>query len=87
MLCEVFCLTQSRKEKEELHLGLRLNVSEDSWIGISLADFDETVSIAKNVCLKISELHFYRGTGTNATSAFTDVIDNVLGTAQKLPIW
>lgn len=79
--------SQSRREKKELRLGLRLNVSEDSWIGISLADFDEAISTAKDVCLKISELHFERGTGTNATSAFTDVINNVLETVQKLPDW
>ena len=66
---------------------MRLNVSEDSRIGIILVDFDEAVSIAKNVCLKISGLHFHRGTGTNATSALTDMTDNVLETAQKLLYW
>jgi diaminopimelate decarboxylase len=90
LLCEVFLShaeSQRRGEEEELRLGLRLNVSEDSRIGVSLADFDEAVSIAKDAGLKISGLHFYRGTGTNATSAFTNVIDQVLEIAQKLPDW
>ncbi|MBK1989673.1 decarboxylase [Sphaerospermopsis aphanizomenoides BCCUSP55] len=83
LLCDVLL----SHAKEDLNIGLRLNVSEDSRIGVSLADFDEAISIAKDAGLKISGLHFYRGTGTNATSAFTDVIDWVLETAQKLPDW
>lgn len=83
LLCEVF-LNDPRKN---LNIGLRLNVSEDSRIGVGLADFNEAVAIAKNAGLKVSGLHFYRGTGTNATTAFTDVIDQVLEIAQNLPDW
>ena len=90
LLSEVF-LSHAKKprrgEEEELHLGLRLNVSEDSRIGVTSADFDEAVSITQSVGLKVSGLHFYRGTGTNATSAFTDVIDQVLEIGQKLRDW
>ena len=32
-------------------------------------------------------MHFYRGTGTNATTAFTDVIAPVLAIGQTLPDW
>jgi len=78
---------QRRKEEEELNIGLRLNISEDSRIGVSSPDFNEAVSISHAVGLKISGLHFYRGTGTNATTAFTDVIDSILATAKKLPDW
>ncbi|WP_353929497.1 decarboxylase [Okeanomitos corallinicola TIOX110] len=90
LLCDIFLFrakTQRSKDKEELNVGLRLNVSEDSRIGVSLIDFAEAVEIAKNAGLKISGLHFYRGTGTNATSAFTDVIDWVLEIGKNLPDW
>ena len=90
LLSEVFlshAKVQRSKKEEGLHLGLRLNVSEDSRIGVTSADFDEAVSITQSVGLKVSGLHFYRGTGTNATSAFTDVIDQVLEIGQKLPDW
>ncbi|MEA5549874.1 decarboxylase [Anabaena cylindrica UHCC 0172] len=89
LLCEVFlshAKAQRRKEKK-LNIGLRLNVSEDSRIGVTTTDFSEAISITSTVGLKITGLHFYRGTGTNATTAFTDVIDNVLETAKKLPDW
>jgi diaminopimelate decarboxylase len=87
LLCEVFhAESQSRREKS-FNIGLRLNVSEESRIGVSWEDFEEAVSIAKSVGLKISGLHFYRGTGTNATSAFTDAIDWVLEIGKSLPDW
>ncbi|MDB9449809.1 diaminopimelate decarboxylase family protein [Dolichospermum circinale] len=89
LCCEVFLFRAKtqRSKDAKLNIGLRLNVSEDSRIGVSSADFDEAVSIASAAGLKISGLHFYRGTGTNATTAFTDVIDAVLVIAQKLPDW
>ena len=37
--------------------------------------------------LKLGGLHFYRGTGTNATKAFTSVMDTVIATARQLPDW
>ena len=89
LCCEVFLFRAKtqRSKDAKLNIGLRLNVSEDSRIGVTSADFDEAVSIASAAGLKISGLHFYRGTGTNATTAFTDVIDAVLAIAQKLPDW
>ena len=77
---------QSRRDKD-LKVGLRLNVSEESRIGVCSGDFEEAIAIAKSAGLKISGLHFYRGTGTNATSAFTDAIDWVLEIGKKLPNW
>ena len=90
LLSEVFlshAKAQRHKNEEDLRLGFRLNVSEDSRIGVTSADFDEAISITQSVGLKVSGLHFYRGTGTNATTAFTDVIDQVLEIGQKLPDW
>jgi diaminopimelate decarboxylase len=89
LCCEVFLFRAKtqRSKDAKLDIGLRLNVSEDSRIGVSSADFDEAVSIASAAGLKISGLHFYRGTGTNATTAFIDVIDQVLEIGQKLPDW
>ena len=89
LCCEVFLFRAKtqRSKDAKLNIGLRLNVSEDSRIGVSSADFDEAVSIASAAGLKVTGLHFYRGTGTNATTAFTDVIDAILAIAQKLPDW
>jgi diaminopimelate decarboxylase len=71
-------------------LGLRLNHPEltgDSRIGVRPAEFSNAVAIARQAGLKITGLHFYRGTGTNATSAFTRVIDTLLEIGQFLPDW
>ncbi|WP_254444782.1 decarboxylase [Anabaena sp. UHCC 0187] len=89
LCCEVFLFRAKtqRSKGAKLNIGLRLNVSEDSRIGVSSVDFDEAVSIASAAGLKVRGLHFYRGTGTNATTAFTDVIDSVLEIAKKLPDW
>ncbi|MTJ15825.1 MULTISPECIES: decarboxylase [unclassified Dolichospermum] len=89
LCCEVFLFRAKtqRSKDAKLNIGLRLNVSEDSRIGVSSADFDEAVSIASAAGLKVTGLHFYRGTGTNATTAFIDVIDAILATAKKLPDW
>jgi diaminopimelate decarboxylase len=89
LCCEVFLFRArtQRSKDAKLNIGLRLNVSEDSRIGVSSADFDEAVSITSAAGLQVTGLHFHRGTGTNATTAFTDVINAVLATAQKLPDW
>jgi diaminopimelate decarboxylase len=89
LCCEVFLFRAKtqRSKDAKLNIGLRLNVSEDSRIGVTSADFDEAVSITSAAGLKVTGLHFYRGTGTNATTAFIDVIDAVVATAKKLPDW
>lgn len=71
-------------------IGLRLNLPDltgDSRIGVRPAEFPQAVAIAQQTGLQITGLHFYRGTGTNATRAFTQVIDQVLTVAQPLPDW
>ncbi|MEH2065675.1 MAG: decarboxylase [Nostoc sp.] len=73
-----------------IRLGLRLNLPEitgDSRIGIRPEEFADAIALTGEVGLKLSGLHFYRGTGTNATTAFTEVIDTVIATAQQLPDW
>ncbi|MEO1429093.1 MAG: decarboxylase [Cyanobacteria bacterium J06633_8] len=80
----------SKEYVKEIKLGLRLNLPEitgDSRIGVSPDEFEKAVEVAKKVNLKISGLHFYRGTGTNATKAFTQVINQVITTAKLLPDW
>jgi len=91
LCCEVFlhAETQRRREKD-MRLGLRLNLPEitgDSRIGVGFEEFDEAIALTGEVGLKLSGLHFYRGTGTNATAAFTQVIDKIIATAQLLPDW
>jgi diaminopimelate decarboxylase len=69
-------------------LGLRLNLPEltgASRIGVHPDEFPTAILIAKSAGLKIEGLHFYRGTGTNATKAFTQVIDRLLSIAELLP--
>jgi len=75
---------------DSLHLGLRLNYPDltgDSRIGVRPAEFPDAVEIARSVGLSLEGVHFYRGTGTNATSAFTEAIATVLDIAQQLPDW
>ncbi|EKQ68466.1 diaminopimelate decarboxylase [Leptolyngbyaceae cyanobacterium JSC-12] len=71
-------------------IGLRLNhplLTGDSRIGVRPQEFARAIAIAHQAGFQISGLHFYRGTGTNATKAFTQVIDEVITIAQQLPDW
>jgi diaminopimelate decarboxylase len=89
LFCDV-CGAEVGGDAGEVRLGLRLNLPEitgDSRIGVRPEEFPAAIAIAKSVGLKLSGLHFYRGTGTNATQAFTQVIDAVIATAQQLPDW
>ncbi|MGB5960824.1 MAG: decarboxylase [Coleofasciculaceae cyanobacterium] len=86
LCCEVYqslSLSQPR-------LGLRLNeptLTGNSRIGVRPEEFAEAIALADSANLKITGLHFYRGTGTNATTAFTQVISTLISIAQKLPDW
>jgi diaminopimelate decarboxylase len=69
-------------------LGLRLNfpaLTGESRIGVHPDEFAQAVEIARQAGLTVDGLHFYRGTGTNATQAFTDAIETILGLASQLP--
>lgn len=71
-------------------LGFRLNLPEitgESRIGVSVAEVREAVKIAARAGLEVSGIHFYRGTGTNATEAFTESIATVLAVGSSLPDW
>src|SRR4028118_396177 len=85
--CEYSC-SQPRSIRPEI--GLRLNSPEltgDSRIGISPAEFEKANEIAQQHGFRITGLHFYRGTGTNATRAVTRAIDRLIAIAQLLPHW
>jgi diaminopimelate decarboxylase len=71
-------------------LGLRLNfpaLAGSSRIGVGPDQFEQAVDIARQAGLTIDGIHFYRGTGTNATQAFTDAIGTILSLANQLPDW
>lgn len=71
-------------------LGFRLNLPEitgESRIGVSPAELLQAVPIAAQVGLKVTGIHFYRGTGTNVTTAFTTCIARVLEVGRSLPDW
>jgi len=73
-----------------LRLGLRLHdpaLTGDSRIGVQPQEFGEAVAVAQAYGRRIQGLHFYRGTGTNATRAFTAVIDRLVALGQTLPDW
>lgn len=83
-------IKEIRDKIDSLDLGLRLNLPNltgESRIGVRPEEFSEAIAIAGKAGLQIKGLHFYRGTGTNATTAFTDVIDTVLATGRQLPDW
>ena len=69
-------------------LGLRLNfppLTGESRIGVHPDEFDRANEIARRAGLTVAGLHFYRGTGTNATQAFTDAIEKILFLTSQLP--
>ncbi|NEP09429.1 MAG: decarboxylase [Symploca sp. SIO2C1] len=89
LCCEVY-QSLSSSHTLPLQLGLRLNQPEingDSRIGVRPEEFPQAIALTQQAKLKLKGLHFYRGTGTNATKAFTQVIDTILNTAQQLPDW
>ena len=86
--CDIYQSLPQTDKPSPLHLGLRLNepsLTRDSRIGVRPQEFADAIAIAQSANLKLSGLHFYRGTGTNTTQAFTQVIDSVISIAQKLP--
>ncbi|MCC3516176.1 decarboxylase [Microcoleus sp. PH2017_18_LLB_O_A] len=91
LCCEVYqSLRENQQALEPPSLGLRLNLPEltgESRIGVRSPEFPAAIAIAKTAGLKLSGLHFYRGTGTNSTAAFTQVIDTIIAAAQQLPDW
>lgn len=86
-----FCeYSRSQPRSIPPEIGLRLNSPEltgDSRIGLSPAEFEKANEIAQQHGFRITGLHFYRGTGTNATGAFTQAIDRLIAIGQKLPDW
>ncbi|WP_334928813.1 diaminopimelate decarboxylase family protein [Nostoc sp.] len=87
---QLCCEVLPKYKEKSIRLGLRLNLPEitgDSRIGVRPEEFGDAIALTGEVGLKLSGLHFYRGTGTNATAAFTQVIDTVIAIAQKLPDW
>lgn len=100
LCCEVYHALPAAAKPPSLRLGLRLNhpkLTGESRIGVRPQEFPDAIRIvaqanhanahSQSTSLKLSGLHFYRGTGTNATQAFTQVIDSVLDLAQQLPDW
>lgn len=73
-----------------IRLGLRLNLPEvtgNSRIGVHPEEFQDAIQITQKANLKLTGLHFYRGTGTNATQAFTQIIDKLISVCQKISDW
>ncbi|MEA5617600.1 decarboxylase [Cronbergia sp. UHCC 0137] len=88
---EVFLAhAETQRRGEELSVGLRLSLPEitgEGRIGVGCEEFEEAINVTDSVGVKLTGLHFYRGTGTNATKAFTDVIDRILSVGKLLPDW
>ncbi|MFN0119986.1 MAG: diaminopimelate decarboxylase family protein [Blastocatellia bacterium] len=77
-------------ENSTPRLGFRLNLPEitgENRTGVGVAELREAVAMAARAGRKISGLHFYRGTGTNDTTAFTESIAAVLEAGRSLPDW
>lgn len=90
LCCQVYGAEDVRDWRSRLRLGLRLNLPEltgESRIGVRPAEFSAAIAIAQQAGFQLRGLHFYRGTGTNATPAFTAAIETVLAVAQLLPDW
>lgn len=79
-----------RDRYPHLRLGLRLNLPEvtgESRIGVSPNDLLTASRIASELDLPLHGIHFYRGTGTNATTSFIDAIDRLLDAGAALKDW
>jgi len=90
LFCQIYQECSQREEQKSIKLGLRLNLPEltgDSRIGVRPEEFPRAIALGEKIGIPISGLHFYRGTGTNATDSFTEAIDTVIKTAQLLPDW
>jgi diaminopimelate decarboxylase len=87
LCCE---MQQETRQPQQIALGLRLNFPEltgDSRIGVHPDEFPAAIALAQKYELSLTGIHFYRGTGTNATQAFTAAIDQILAIGQQLPDW
>jgi diaminopimelate decarboxylase len=90
LCCELYPVLPPTEKPTTLNLGLRLNepsLTGDSRIGVRPSEFQDAIAITKSANLKLTGLHFYRGTGTNATQAFTQVMEQLISLAQKLSDW
>jgi diaminopimelate decarboxylase len=90
LFCELYSTQIDSNQLPKPNLGLRLNLPKltgDSRIGVRPEEFSAAIALTQQTGLKLTGLHFYRGTGTNATTAFTQVMDTVIATAQLLPDW
>lgn len=88
LLCHVY---QELAEKiTRPNLGLRLNLPEltgESRIGVNPQEFPQAIKLTEKYGLKLTGLHFYRGTGTNSTKAFIQIIDQLLNIGKQLNDW
>lgn len=89
---ETFCEIYQRANQFQHtpKIGFRLSLPEitgDNRIGISPQELLESIDIAAKYNLKIYGIHFYRGTGTNDTMAFTESIARVIEVGCTLPDW
>ena len=87
---EIFGEVYRDNERYKPQLGFRLNLPEitgENRIGISPTELHEAVKIAAKFGLQVSGIHFYRGTGTNVTQAFTESIATVIEVGNILPDW
>jgi len=88
LCCDSYSSLSPSNRPTDLRLGLRLNdpsLTGNSRIGVRPQEFPAAMALTQAANLKLRGLHFYRGTGTNATQAFTQVIDAVLTIAHQLP--
>ncbi len=87
---ELLCETCESGNGSAPRIGVRLNLPEltgETRIGLRPNEIGEAVNIASAAGLKVSGIHFYRGTATNSTQAFVDSIAKVLETGKSLPDW
>lgn len=88
LCCQIYQANKSQIKPPKL--GLRLNLPSltgESRIGVRPEEFKTALNLVEKAGLKLTGLHFYRGTGTNATEAFTKVIETLLSICQQLPDW
>lgn len=80
-------LESQAKDAPEPRIGFRLNLPEltgETRTGVSPRELKEAEQIARASNLKITGVHFYRGTSTNSTERFTDAFSAVVEAGKLL---
>ena len=77
----------NRSNVDKIKIGMRLNlpsVTGESRTGVDASELPALQALAQESGFKVSGIHFYRGTSTNATERFVDAFEKVVDVCERL---